>query len=271
MGVFDHLDVLDLLGADSSAIAEAVRRLRTARGSVPTAPASSNEAAPTIDGAAAEDAYWRAAVAAARGEVSEADAALDALSNLVSDSPWALKVRARRAFPDLARYEALREPSSSVEEPALVAGALRFLRESQLPDGSWPMGHPAFEVHREGIVVLCALACLLHGERAADARALAWLTERLPGRDAASLNSFTATYWLEYMLARHARKLATNEEVEAAIVLLAGGQLESGAWSYSKSWGEAWRGGFGGWPNTDKGRAHGMNTGNRAGGPYPCA
>jgi hypothetical protein len=49
--------------------------------------------------------------------------------------------------------------------------------------------------------------------------------------------------------------------VAAAIALLAGGQMENGAWSYSKSWGEGWRGGFGGWPATELGRAHGMNTG----------
>lgn len=39
------------------------------------------------------------------------------------------------------------------------------------------------------------------------------------------------------------------------------GQLASGAWSYNKRFGETWIGGFGGWPETEKGRAHSMNTG----------
>jgi hypothetical protein len=122
------------------------------------------------------------------------------------------------------------------------------------------MGHPSFEERREGISVLCAHALLERDVPKAVARAHAWLLEHVAARPAATLNSFTATYWLEHQLARHSRRMASRADVAAAVALLCGGQMENGAWSYSKTWGEGWRGGFGGWLATDAGRAHGMNT-----------
>jgi hypothetical protein len=257
IGVFDHEEVLRLLGAQAPARpADLSRALALVRaGDLEAA----IEALAAVEGAEAR--YWRAASLQALGERGAAAGLLTELAGDEDAPLWGLKARARLAFPELAGgYEALRAPSRGSNPPQIAAGAVRHLLESQLPDGSFPMGHPTFEEHREGITALCALALLERGEEEAAGRATSWLKATAGARDPELLNSFTATYWLELELARHARGLATDAGVEAAIARLAGGQMESGAWSYSKRWGEGWTGGFGPWPATERGRAHGMNT-----------
>jgi hypothetical protein len=94
-------------------------------------------------------------------------------------------------------------------------------------------------------------------------RGLAWLREYLAREDPAQANSFGAAYVLDAALACTA-PLPKDERkafVGAAIAFLAGGQCDNGAWSYSLEFHRNWRGGFGGWPTTDKGRVHSVNTG----------
>lgn len=209
----------------------------------------------------AEARYWAAAAAAALGDRSASAHALEDLETRFADSPWALKARVRRAYPDLVGgYESVWSRKPPGDERGLVKQALDYLCARQLPDGSFPMGYPVYEEHREGITVLCSLALLVHDRRDASERARQWVAERLEGRAPGDVNSFTATYWLDLALER-ARRGAPSEEVAAAIELLVGGQMENGAWSYSKQFGENWHGGFAGWPETELGRAHSMNTG----------
>lgn len=236
MGVFDHVEVLSLLGAEP-------------------------ESRGATEGDGPEARYWRAA-ALARTDRAASGAALVDLESKHPDSPWALKARARRAFPDLAiGYESLSAPERGDDVESLIAGAVELLVTTQLPDGSWPMGHPTNEPHREGISVLCAHALLIHGRNEAADKAYAWLARRIEAQSDEALNSFTAAYWLDLELDRFELGVGSEDAVAAAIAKLAGGQLDSGAWSYSREFGERWRGGFSGWPTTDRGRAHGMNSG----------
>jgi hypothetical protein len=78
--------------------------------------------------------------------------------------------------------------------------------------------------------------------------------------DPAALNSFAMTYYLDEALVWRRLGREDGWSRDRASLLLAG-QMKNGAWSYDKRWGEAWTGGFGGWPVTDRGRAHSMNTG----------
>jgi hypothetical protein len=99
--------------------------------------------------------------------------------------------------------------------------------------------------------------------RVADAlkRADAWLDAHVARAPSADVNSFAQAYYLDYALDRLAAGRGTKGDVEDAVRQLAGGLCANGGWSYSKSFGDRWAGGFAGWPKTDRGRAHGMNTG----------
>ncbi len=198
---------------------------------------------------------------AARAPIAEAAELLEAIEKDHPDSPWALKCRARRAFPALVGgFELLGPLPTPKGEAAILKRATRYLLESQYEDGSFPMGHPPFEEHRDGISALCALALLQRGETEAADRAARWIADRFEGLAPERINSFSAAYFLDLQLHRHAAKRAEEAEVEAAIDWLAAGQLSNGAWSYSKRFGDSWQGGFGGWPETDQGRAHSINT-----------
>lgn len=122
------------------------------------------------------------------------------------------------------------------------------------------MGTMPYEPQRLGVTVMAAHALALHARVAEEERARTWIVAQLATTAVASLDSFAAAYWLDYVVARAAQSRATPSEVSAAIELLLAGQLANGAWSYNKEFGEGWRGGFGGWPATEKGRAHSMNT-----------
>ena len=210
------------------------------------------------DDAAAERDYVRLA----RRSGEEALWELARLVDEAPDSPWALKSRVRQTFPGLVRgFESYEAPAPLASEAEIEAAATAYLLGAQLPDGSFTMGTTEYEPHRQGVVALCAHALLLRGEVEASARATAWLAERVAGTDPAELNSFTAAYFLDLQLERHARGLAERAEVDAAIATLCAGQLEDGAWSYSRMFGEGWRGGFSGWPKTERGRSHSINTG----------
>lgn len=225
--------------------------------------------------------YERAVLAVFANE-GDAHAMFDAIAK-DAKSPWGALASAWIAWPE--RMRALSTPgapafakpgasevvvSGRAEERRLVETALDYLTLAQMPDGSWPLGSTAVEDYRGGVAALAADALLawrdeLDGarkERVASTleRAERWLAEHVAKADAAELNSFAAAYWVDHVLARRARGLASAEELQAAADLLAGGRMENGAWSYSKRFGETWKGGFAGWPTTDEGRAHSMNT-----------
>ncbi len=218
----------------------------------------------------ARAAYWLAALEQTSGDRARADRLLQAAELLEPESPWFGAIAARRAHPEVVSMFApfartTRAEAGAIGEEELVDRARAYLLETQLPGGDWPIPDPRLEDYRAGIAVLCAHALFVHGAderaRAAVERAGAWFENTLAPADAAELNSFAATYWLDYQLERRARGAAGDEDARAAVELLLGGQMTNGAWSYSKSWGESWRGGFAGWPATERGRAHSMNTG----------
>jgi hypothetical protein len=211
--------------------------------------------------------YWLGVMAVKAGDGARARerwrAALDAEPN----GPWAAAARAAQRAPHHVRaYVQLADCAPVGTRAERCAQGLAALLDSQLPNGSWAPGEPGAEPYRSGITVLCAHALAVAGSgtgeqaAAALARAEQWLSTNVVAADPARLNSFTATYYLDYLLTRHAQGAAGEPRVRAAVELLAGGQMRNGAWSYDKSWGEAWRGGMG-WPATDAGRAHSMNTG----------
>jgi hypothetical protein len=95
-------------------------------------------------------------------------------------------------------------------------------------------------------------------------RATAWIDHYVEQRFAAQANSFGAAYILDFLLARHQRiggGEQTGALVQRAVGFLEAGQCPDGAWSYSYQFGTQWRGGFGGWPQTTRGRTHSVNTG----------
>jgi hypothetical protein len=258
--VCDSESMLERLGGGAARpskpadLREALSRMRSGRFDEARAAFAELEEVP-------EALYWSAALCAARGDATACRKGLDRIESEHADSAWALKARARRAYPELVSgYEALSTPKRPSSRADLERGAVRYLRAAQLPDGSFPMGHPPYEEHREGITVLAALALLVHGDAEGSQRAFDHLAPMLAARRATDVNSFTATYWLDLCLERRAREVGSEEQVASAIALLLGGQMENGAWSYSRTFGDGWRGGFGGWPPTDLGRAHSMNT-----------
>ncbi len=230
-----------------------------------------------------EAAYWLAVLSAFRGE----EGARKAFEALAFDraNPFAKLAGAWLAWPERMRIHvspvAPRMPAPPGTSEVSVAGpkaeerlvelALDYLCRVQNPDGSWPLGDPGVEDYRAGVTAIGAHALFVWSDdvppegktrvAAALERADRWLGSNVAAADPATLNSFGAAYWLDYLLTRHARGRATAKEVQAACDLVMGGRMGNGAWSYSKSFGEGWKGGFGGWPVTEKGRAHSMNAG----------
>ncbi len=216
----------------------------------------------------------------AREETMEAFAAL---AKVPGPDPWVLKAAARIAWPErMAWSEPMREPGpladhKSTETPAsadqvdaLVRRALLYLLDQQAPDGTWPVEAVQYRM----AVSAFAAKALLTWQKDADpdlqtrmqealtrfeARALKHLAEEDPKQ----ASTFGATYLTDYFLGAHARtktKKSLDRLTQAASFLI-GGQCPSGAWSYSYGFGTNWRGGFGGWPKTTRGRTHSMNTG----------
>ncbi|HEX6813667.1 MAG TPA: DNRLRE domain-containing protein [Planctomycetota bacterium] len=160
-----------------------------------------------------------------------------------------------------ARAEASREP--------LVQGAIAWLLGRQQSDGRF--AHASMDTYDAAVTSLCGKALHAWGPRlpqalraradAALERVEAWCGGYLRRADPKTADSFGAGYLVDFLAARAAGRPAAKELVPAAIELLLAGQLKTGAWSYSQQFGEGWVGGFGGWPKTDKGRAHSINTG----------
>jgi hypothetical protein len=229
--------------------------------------------------------YWLGVVEARRGDLEDAGRWW---SRLPSDGPHRLKADAWRAWPErMAQYEQIREPVypgrddatetvvPAKDQAVLETRAIAALLDLQQPDGSWrsamrdPTTTPA-------ITALAARALLLHtgplagaeaatfggrgGMEAAWRRAAARLRAYLETTPAGAANSFGQAYVLDFFLDAAGKDPSFRPDAERARDHLLGGQLESGAWSYTRQFGEQWRGGFGGWPVTDKGRAHSINT-----------
>jgi len=197
------------------------------------------------------------------------------------DSPWALPARCRLAWPErTAMYDSivvpdldgkgLRSTERTPEEGTARFRALNWLLNHQRPDGTWSVARPGPGL-TEAVTALVAQAIF---ERLPDfegrerkrleralARAEETLVKTVRNAGAESFNSFAAAYLLDYRLDRLARDPKLKEEAQKAVDLLLGGQCPNGAWSYDRRFATTWRGGFGGWPETDKGRVHSMNTG----------
>jgi len=218
-----------------------------------------------------ESAYWLACLDWRERRPKQAMDAWEALA--AKDSPWALKARARATWPErLAMCEsvvACSEPGRTTEvaatdEAKAVARAVDALLAMQLADGTWPLGEG--DAYRASVTALSARALvswaeLLDAERAARsrdavARADKWLRAYVETADPKTANGWDASYVLDYFVDRGARPMTAK-----AVALLLGGQCPNGAWSYDHRFGTSWKGGFGGWPKTDQGRVHSMNTG----------
>jgi hypothetical protein len=96
---------------------------------------------------------------------------------------------------------------------------------------------------------------------AAAARATRWLDGQIGKVDPKHMDTFGATYLLDYFLDLEEAGARGRGNVPAAVQLLTAAQCPHGGWSYSYRFGVDWKGGIGGWPVTDKGREHSMNTG----------
>ena len=79
-------------------------------------------------------------------------------------------------------------------------------------------------------------------------------------KDPAEANSFGTAYVLDFLVDAAAHDPKRKPLAQRAVAFHEAGQAENGGWGYSRRFAERWRGGFGGWPVTDKGRVHSMNT-----------
>jgi hypothetical protein len=264
ISAFDHVEVVALLGAsEHTSTSERIGTEEVARAVALVRKGELGAAAAALGALSMEPEarYWHAALAAARGERSSAERELRAIEEDTRASPWALKARARRVLPDVVEgFEVLTPTTRASTSAARIRAAVDELCRRQLPDGSFPMGTTPYGPHRLGVTVLATHALALHGRTVAEERARQWIVAQLATIAPTSLDSFAAAYWLDYVVARATRDQSTSSAVPAAIDLLIAGQLANGAWSYNKDFGDDWQGGFGGWPVTEKGRAHSMNT-----------
>ncbi len=195
----------------------------------------------------------------------------------------ALRAAARLAWPErvawgsgLGKLRPLGKSHSS-ERPvpldklsSLVNRSLVYLLDHQDPNGTWPVETAQY---RMAISSFAAKALLLweKGKKpalqkrihAALARFEQCARKHLASADPREASSFGATYLLDYFLAakEHAPTEANLGRLTEAARFLIAGQCPNGAWSYSYRFGTRWRGGFGGWPRTKRGRTHSINTG----------
>jgi Tetratricopeptide repeat len=197
-------------------------------------------------------------------------------------SPEAVRAKARLAWPEaLAGCESLTafeapadvgrtEVDRSREEEKAVRRGVEYLLAQQGPDGGWTTATQS-ETYRVAVTALVARALHLWGAnldgelrgraRGAAEKATAWLNGQIKAANPRTCNSFGAAYVLDYFVDLEETKAAVRGDVKGAVELLLGGQCPNGAWSYDLRFGVSWRGGRGGWPETDQGRAHSINTG----------
>jgi tetratricopeptide (TPR) repeat protein len=229
---------------------------------------------------AEETAYYLACLLHQSGAAKQARQAWQALAERQPATPWAIKARARLAWPDaLATCESLTavelpgrvertEIDHSRDEDGAVRRAVAYLLTQQSPDGSWPT---AQAMYRPAVTALAGRALLRWAsaleaqQRARAAKTVAaatrWLDARVKTADPKTFDSFSAAYILDFFIDLEEMKNPAKGDTAAAVRLLLAGQCPGGGWSYSYSFGTSWRGGFGGWPKTVKGREHSMNTG----------
>jgi len=231
-------------------------------------------------------------VEAFEGEDRKEAAAL--WSKLPEDSPWRFLVLAFETWPERmvmyadsqsfgqldpaafgAKVGAKQRFPAELTVPArnrtkLVHFALDDLVRRQKKDGSWPTAQP-YAANWPGVTALCATA--LHhwaphckGERKpkmerAVARAVTWLDAWMQDTQPEAANSFGTTYMLDLYLDRMEVDPAFKARAQKAASFHARGQAPNGGWGYDRNFALRWTGGFGGWPKTDEGRVHSMNTG----------
>lgn len=231
---------------------------------------------------AAERAYWLGCL---RHRYGDRDAAREAFTAAAADdpaAPFALKAKARLLWPDrMATEERLTAvplaPGADTTESACAAAAARtlvdhavdWLLDQQRDDGTWPNLQMA--EYDGAVTALVARALLLLEPKPAGgaaarvhsavAKASAWLARWVDEADPETANSFSAAYALDFLVDRAGRDAEAKADAQQAVRLLEGGQCPDGAWSYSRRFGTTWKGGFGGWPATERGRTHSMNTG----------
>ncbi len=218
---------------------------------------------------------------ARKHKATDRNGAVESWNKLPKDSPYQLKVRAWHAWPErMAMYEVLEKPKytrkgTSTELPfaegkvkELEKHAIDYLLAQQQPNGSWLLGAR----HMQWVPPVTALvaraldirADTLKGEQktraaAAVQKAIDWLKHWMQG-DVANADSFGTAYALDLFLDRFEKDESFKHEAQKAVAFHVGGQVENGAWSYNAAFAKRWKGGFGGWPETDKGRVHSMNT-----------
>ncbi len=233
---------------------------------------------------AAEALYYLGCLARVRRDARATGDAWKRLRKEFSKSLWALKAAARTTWPDrVGPAETLRSipdlpPELASTERAvaadrtkvLVRRALNYLLDYQAPDGSWPC---EVDQYRSSVTALVTKALdawsrdvqgtLRNRTEAAVGRGTDWIETWLSSRDPKTASHFGGAYVLDYLLARFSRHQtpALKKTAQKAVDFLLAGQCPNGAWSYSHRFAVTWKGGFGGWPRTTRGRTHSMNTG----------
>ncbi|MBL8879003.1 MAG: DNRLRE domain-containing protein [Phycisphaerales bacterium] len=226
-------------------------------------------------------AYYLACLQQRRGEPKAATKTWQRLSaGRQYTAPYAAKAQARLFYSDgVAMYECLaavpRPAGESLEIRAaesdldrIESRAVDYLLSQQRPDGTWPNGLIA--MYNPAITALTGKALLRMRSRVDEARAArvdaaveaasAVLDKFVAESAANSAECFSTAYVLDFLLDRFEQDAAGREATQRAVELVIGGQCPNGAWSYNPDFDKNWRGGFGGWPKTDKGRTHSMNT-----------
>lgn len=231
---------------------------------------------------AAEAGYLLGCVLHRGGDPAKAAEAWRAVVTKHPRSPDAVRAQARLAWPEaVAAYESLTTPEvppgltrteidRTRDEDTAVRRGVEYLLANQGPDGSWTAASQT-ETYRVAITALAARALHLwsaklggdlgRGARAASEKATGWLNREVARANPETCNSFGAAYLLDYFVDLEETKAAVRGDTNGAVALLLGGQCPNGAWSYDLRFGKTWKGGFGGWPETDQGRTHSINTG----------
>lgn len=226
-------------------------------------------------------AYYLACLHQRRGDAKTATGVWQRLAaNRLYTAPFAAKAQARLFYPDaMAMYEnlvAVPRPSGHSLEIKLLDDAIdgirlkavQFLLSQQRPDGTWP--NSLFSIYDPAITALTGKALLRvrarvdqeHAARIETAvkKATAALDEFVKSADPKTAECFSTAYVLDFQLDLFERDAERRDAAQRAVALVIGGQCPNGAWSYNPEFDRTWRGGFGGWPVTDKGRTHSMNT-----------
>jgi RNA polymerase sigma factor (sigma-70 family) len=219
-----------------------------------------------------------------RFRAGEVDKARDAWRRVIDRHPGSLSAvtsRARLVWEDaLAGYDNLTalgvdglpaqtEVDRSRDEARCVERGIDYLLGQQGPEGYWSAAQS--DSYRVAVTALAARSLhlwggALQGERkrkaaGAVAQATAWLDAEVKTAEPRTFDSFGAAYLLDYLVDLEETKAPVRGDVKAAVRLLLAGQCPHGGWSYNFRFGVSWKGGVGGWPKTDKGREHSMNTG----------